>query len=52
MTQPNTPVDPQELLRARRKRNLAMALGLTGFVIVVFVVTIARLAGNVAQPHF
>jgi hypothetical protein len=45
-------IDPQDAARARRKRNLAMGLGLAGFVILIFVVTIARLSGNVAQPHF
>jgi hypothetical protein len=33
--------------RARRGRNLALALGLAAFVIIVFVTTIVRLGGNV-----
>jgi len=37
--------------RARNGRNLAIALGLIAFVIIVFVVTIIRLHGNVAAPH-
>ena len=34
--------------RARRGRNLALAVGLALFVIIVFVTTIVRLGGNVA----
>lgn len=36
--------------KARSGRNIALALGLATFVILVFVVTLVRLAGNV-QPH-
>ena len=39
-------------MTARRGRNVALALGLVAFVIVVFVVTIARLGGNVATHGF
>ena len=35
--------------RARRGRNLALALGLALFVIIIFVTTIVRLGGNVAD---
>ena len=35
--------------RARRGRNIALALGLVLFVILVFVVTVVRLGGNVAS---
>jgi hypothetical protein len=35
--------------KARRGRNIALALGLILFVILVFVVTIVRLGGNVAN---
>ena len=38
--------------KARRGRNLALALGLLLFVILVFVVTIVMLGGNVAQRTF
>lgn len=41
-----------EAAKARRRRNIAMALGLAGFVILIFVVTIARLGANVAQRPF
>lgn len=35
--------------RARNRRSLAIALGLVAFVVLVFVVTIVRLGGNVAD---
>jgi hypothetical protein len=38
--------------KARNGRNLAIALGLAAFVIIVFVTTIVRLGANAAQPHF
>lgn len=38
--------------RARRGRNLAIALGLIGFVVLVYVVTIVRMGGNVAARPF
>jgi hypothetical protein len=34
-------------LKARRARNVALALGLVLFVVLIFVVTIIRLGGNV-----
>lgn len=37
--------------KARDGRNIALALGLVGFVLLVFVVTLVRLGGNVAHPH-
>jgi len=45
------PKDEGEAFRkARSGRNIALFVGLMAFVILVFVVTIARLAGNV-PPH-
>jgi len=38
--------------KARRGRNIALALGLVLFVVLVFVVTIVRLGGNVANRPF
>lgn len=38
--------------KARRGRNIALALGLVLFVILIFVVTIIRLGGNVANRPF
>ena len=39
-------------LKARRGRNIALALGLVLFVILIFVVTIVRLGGNVSNRPF
>lgn len=36
--------------KARAGRNVAIALGLVAFVVLVFVVTLVRLGGNV-HPH-
>ena len=41
-----------EAAKARSRRNIAMALGLAGFVILIFVVTLVRLGGNVAHRAF
>ena len=38
--------------KARNGRNIALALGLVLFVILIFVVTIVRLGGNVANRPF
>lgn len=47
----NQPLDNKDAAKkARNGRNLALALGLATFVILVFVVTLVKLAGNV-QPH-
>jgi hypothetical protein len=41
----------EEQARARGKRNLAIALALAGFVLLLFVVTLARLrAGSLTPP--
>ena len=45
-----TPMSEAEI-KVRRGRNIALALGLVIFVILVFIVTLVRLGGNVAnQP--
>jgi hypothetical protein len=41
-----------EAANARRRRNIALALGLVAFVVLTFVVTIARLGGHVADHGF
>lgn len=51
----NQPLDNPNATRdaadkARKGRNLALALGLVAFVVLVFVVTLVRLGGNV-HPH-
>ncbi|WP_269715527.1 hypothetical protein [Caulobacter sp. NIBR2454] len=35
--------------KARRGRNIALALGLVAFVVLVFVVTLVRLGGNIVD---
>lgn len=41
--------DPRDeaVRRARRGRNIAIAVGLIGFVVLVYLVTIFRMGGNV-----
>jgi hypothetical protein len=41
-----------EAVRARRGRNIAIAVGLGVFVVLVFIVTLVRLKGNVGQDLF
>lgn len=41
-----------EAAKARKRRSIAIALGLTAFIVLVFVVTIVRLGANAATPHF
>ena len=40
--------ESEEFARARRGRNIAIAIGLIAFVILIFAVTILRLGANVA----
>ena len=45
---PQTPIQtPEQAARARRSRNIALALALGTFVVVFFVMTIVRLGGHV-----
>jgi hypothetical protein len=45
------PKDESEAFRkARSGRNVAMLVGLLAFVALVFVITIAKLGGNVVSP--
>ncbi len=41
---------PEE--KARNGRNIALAVGLILFVLLIFVVTVVRLGGNVLEPRF
>jgi len=50
MTAPRKDIDPAA--KARSLRNIALGLGLAAFVVLVFVVTLVKLGGNLAQPHF
>jgi hypothetical protein len=46
---PEFPGETPEAARARRRRSLVMALALGAFVILVFIVTIVRMGGHVAD---
>jgi hypothetical protein len=46
MSDPNA--ESEAFRKARRGRNLAIALGLAAFVILIFAVTVIRLGANVA----
>ncbi|MEG1028471.1 MAG: cytochrome c oxidase assembly protein, partial [Brevundimonas sp.] len=51
MTRPNFIKLTDEQVRARKRRNVAIALGLVGFIILVFVVTVTNLQRNTeARP--
>jgi hypothetical protein len=39
-------------MKARRRRSIAIALALGAFVVIVFIVTIARMGGHVADIGF
>lgn len=38
--------------RARRMRNIVIALGLVAFVVLIFVITYVRLQGNLGERPF
>lgn len=44
--------ETEAFAKARRGRNIALAIGLVAFVVIVFVVTIIRLGANVAARPF
>lgn len=46
---PRTPAEQQAAKAAQRKRNIAIALGLVGFIILVYVVTVLKMGGAVAN---
>ena len=45
--QSNPAAESDVAAKARRRRSIALALGLTAFVIIVFIVTIVKLKGSV-----
>ena len=49
MTTPNPFNESDEAAKARRLRSIAMAVALAAFVILVFIVTITRMGGHVAD---
>jgi hypothetical protein len=46
---PQPPADPKAFAKARRNRNIAIALGLVGFIVLVYLVTVLRMGGHVAE---
>jgi hypothetical protein len=53
MSRPPNPFgETDEAARARRMRSIALAVGLAIFVVIVFVVTLARMGGHVNDAHF
>lgn len=55
---PLTPIQPRmgpegtEQAKARNMRNIVLGLSLVGFVILIFVVTVVKLGGNIANRPF
>ena len=50
---PQNPFGESELAaKSRRRRSVVLAVGLVVFVLLVFVVTLAKLGSHVADPHF
>ena len=51
MSEPLVPAprESAEAAKARSRRNIAIALSLAAFVILVFIVTLARMGGDVAN---
>ena len=41
-----TPEEQEEFVRRRKARNVVIALGLFGFVLLFYFITIARIGGN------
>jgi hypothetical protein len=50
MSDPNREGD--DFAKARRGRNIAIALGLVAFVVIVYVVSIVRMGGGVVERSF
>ncbi|WP_165793554.1 hypothetical protein [Hyphococcus luteus] len=46
--EPERPLTPEEL-KQRKRRNVAIGLSLGAFVLIVFIVTMLKLAGNAPQ---
>jgi t-SNARE complex subunit (syntaxin) len=46
---PNPFNESDDAARARRRRSLVLAIGLVIFVVIVFIVTLAKLGGHVAD---
>jgi len=50
--QPRVGPEDTEQAKARNMRNIVLGLSLVGFVILIFVVTLVKLGGNVANRPF
>ena len=50
MSDPNR--EGEDFAKARRGRNIAIALGLVAFVVIVYVVSIVRMGGDVLTRSF
>jgi hypothetical protein len=46
---PLSPAEREAAKAAQRKRNIAIALGLVGFIILVYVVTVLKMGGAIAN---
>jgi hypothetical protein len=44
-----TPDQRAAALKAQRKRNIAIGLGLVGFIVIVYLVTVLRMGGAIAS---
>lgn len=51
MTRPNYIQLTDEQVRARKRRNVAIALGLIGFIVLVFLTTVMNLRRNTQARH-
>lgn len=50
MSDPNR--EGEDFAKARRGRNIAIAVGLVLFVVLVYVITLVRMGGSVANRPF
>jgi t-SNARE complex subunit (syntaxin) len=52
MKTPNAFNESDEAAKARKKRSIALGIGLALFVVIVFVVTLAKLQGHALDQHY
>jgi hypothetical protein len=50
MSDPNR--EGEDFAKARRGRNIAIAVGLVAFVVIVYIVSIVRMGGSVLDRSF
>ncbi|MDB5471768.1 MAG: hypothetical protein JWR84_3328 [Caulobacter sp.] len=46
---PLTPAEQEAARVAQRKRNIAIAIGLVGFIILIYLVTVLKMGGAIAN---